>query len=237
MNTLAITGPEEERDRFKEFAKGPGLEKDEPSILDANKFIPMPESLNIEAGSQDMLYDIWFGTMPNCEWLPKDREAAKEQMRKDYREKNPPQDADKIAEQYKFNVDNYGCKTWYDWAVRMWGSKWNFCNPSVSESETDLIYTFDTAWSPMIPVIRKMGEMFPKLRFQLDYAEPGCWFQGTYIMEDGICTMDDCHDYIPSEEEQAEMDEMERLDRTEEIDLSPRYERLGEANGTKANDS
>jgi hypothetical protein len=221
MNTLTVTGPREELQRFLEFGKGPADEAGGQRILDANKFIPMPESLTkVESGSKDILYDIWYGNIDRVkdyQWIPEelkgDREKLKEFFRKD--KDRGDEDADALADQYKFNVDNYGCKTWYDWAIRNWGSKWNFSEPHlISENGNDLtdhpndfasslIYSFDTAWSPMIPVITRMGELFPQLRFVLDYAEPGCDFQGTYAMENGLNILDDCHEYIPSEDEEA----------------------------------
>jgi hypothetical protein len=205
---LTISGPEADLQRFKECAKGKESGDGQEYVLDANKFIPMPDSLNIESGSQDVLYDVWFGKMPEVEWLPKDREAAKGQLRKEYKERKEPLDADKIAEQYKFNVDNYGCKTWYEWHLRYWGCKWNFSEPSLREENGALIYAFSSAWSPMIPVIRKMGEMFPMLRFEMEYDEESHAFVGKFVVWHGMILEDESHEPAPeeymSEEEIAE---------------------------------
>lgn len=74
----------------------------------------------------------------------------------------------------------------YDWCVKNRGTKWNFCETVLcKETEKKLVYSFDTAWSPPIPVIQKMAERFPELRFKLNYYECGSGFKGTLICEKG----------------------------------------------------
>jgi hypothetical protein len=236
MNTLTITGAHDELMRFLEYAKEQRKDGEECRLLDANQFIPMPESLKVDAGSRDVVYDIWYGDIgkvKNYGWIPDDiktdREKLKEFFRKEYK------DADVMADKYKFNMDNYGCKTWYDWACQNWGSKWNFGSVHlVDEGGTDLkepydfkgtlVYSFDTAWSPMTPVIEAMGRMFPMLKFVLTYTEPGCGFAGTFSMEDGIITEDESHEYIWQDEQECMADGEESL--------KPRYGRLKECQTT-----
>ena len=53
------------------------------------------------------------------------------------------------------------------------------------EKTGELLYRFNTAWSPIIPVIKKMGEMFKKLEFELRYFEQGMGFNGLFRMKQG----------------------------------------------------
>jgi len=69
----------------------------------------------------------------------------------------------------------------YDWCVKNWGSKWGISEPELNVDENEkgaeytnseapdkgsrLIYSFQTAWSPISPVIKKMSVLFPKLEF------------------------------------------------------------------------
>ena len=77
----------------------------------------------------------------------------------------------------------------YKWCCENWGTKWGICNAEVVQEFLERIshidYCFDTAWSPPLPVVLKMSEMFPGLRFILRYFECGCAFNGVYICEKG----------------------------------------------------
>ena len=61
----------------------------------------------------------------------------------------------------------YGSNNWYDWSVNNWGTKWNSCESVITyKDEENLHYSFQTAWSPAIPVIKKLAEMFDvEIRF------------------------------------------------------------------------
>jgi hypothetical protein len=85
----------------------------------------------------------------------------------------------------------------YDWCVKNWGTKWGFCNVElVVDDDGCLEYRFDTAWSPPVPLIAKMGELFKDLRFELRYYEGGCDFQDVIEVKDGEVVQDWTGDYI-----------------------------------------
>ncbi len=74
----------------------------------------------------------------------------------------------------------------YDWCINNWGTKWGFYNVELVDSEDgQLSYNFNTAWAPPIPLIRKMGELFPELKFKLKYYESGSCFKGTMSIKKG----------------------------------------------------
>jgi hypothetical protein len=43
-----------------------------------------------------------------------------------------------------------------------------------------------TAWSPPVPLIAKMGELFPKLEFVLRYKEEGMDYKGKMVIKNGV---------------------------------------------------
>lgn len=101
---------------------------------------------------------------------------------------------------WKINLEKHGHPSWYSWAVENWGTKWDAVDCRVSKemivppeggdgdspnSKMYVQYTFETAWSPPIPVIKKLGQMFPKAKFKLRYFEGGVGFQGTLIIKKG----------------------------------------------------
>jgi hypothetical protein len=78
----------------------------------------------------------------------------------------------------------------YDWCLTNWGTKWGICDPTLNEGKRVLYYGFQTAWSPPLPIIRKMGQMFPELTFRLKYFEGGMAFQGVFEMTKGYTNID-----------------------------------------------
>jgi hypothetical protein len=73
----------------------------------------------------------------------------------------------------------------YEWCIANWGTKWGFCDVEREVRPRSIIFTFQTAWSPPEPLIRKLGEMFPKLEFTLKYYECGGGFSGKLHIKDG----------------------------------------------------
>lgn len=84
--------------------------------------------------------------------------------------------------------DKYGYTDWYEFQVSNWGTKWNACDVTLEiESPTELSLSFNTAWSPPIPVIEKISEMFSFADITLNYYEEGMGYYGEMIFENGEC--------------------------------------------------
>jgi hypothetical protein len=79
----------------------------------------------------------------------------------------------------------------YEWCNRNWGTKWGFCSLTREIRPRSIFYSFQTAWSPPEPLIRKMGEMFPALKFVYLYWECGAGYQGKMVIENGIVVVDE----------------------------------------------
>lgn len=75
----------------------------------------------------------------------------------------------------------------YQWCCENWGTKWNASNCEVTKDEKKVLFRFDTAWSPPIPVIIAMSKKFPKLRFNLRYWEGGMGVKGSLTLKNGKC--------------------------------------------------
>lgn len=179
-NKVTITGPKEELDKIQAKLKG----KD--TVFDFNAIIPMPESLNVEAGSKtdeailvyltnklsfkpnkrtkksQKIYEILARFMPG-DW-PKElyrraAESSPERIEELY----------ELGKQYVYNYDNYGYTDWYGWRNANWGTKWNSAAPVVSRSEEVLEYEFDTAWDAPKPVIRAFRKQFPRVKISFRY--------------------------------------------------------------------
>jgi hypothetical protein len=82
---------------------------------------------------------------------------------------------------------------WYDWCVKNWGTKWDVDGAIDTDTENELVYMFDSAWSPPINAFIKISKDFPDLSFTLEYEEPGMCFEGTAEFQDGDFS-DDCRE-------------------------------------------
>ena len=85
---------------------------------------------------------------------------------------------------------------WYGQRLDKWGTKWPGYDLSIGESAID----FFTAWSPPLPVIKKLAELHKGFVFRLEYYETGMAFRGIYtaswsggevLAEDGYWDMTD----------------------------------------------
>lgn len=125
--------------------------------LDMNKFIPYPKKYAL----LDAAYPLLGG------------ENFEEKL-KQYKK--------------KFKVDKSGFALGgREWCIKRWGTKWNFVEVSLNQETDKLLYSFSTAWSPPVPVIRKMGKIFPKLKFSLTFQEEGMGYCGEEIVQGLKC--------------------------------------------------
>jgi hypothetical protein len=88
------------------------------------------------------------------------------------------------------NLNAYNYKTWYDFCVNEWGTKWDVGGGDgyINDIEGGLILTFDSAWAPPTKAYERLVEQGFKIRAM--YYEPGMCFAG--IWEDGS---DDYYEY------------------------------------------
>ena len=107
-----------------------------------------------------------------------------------------PFDCDKIIPQPQEIKDTGGA--WYNWCVDNWGTKWGaYSQPKneeieILEPDTNSVkfmkesssplriirYPFQTAWSPLDPVVEKLSEMYPEVMIKYAYLDEGDQFAG-----------------------------------------------------------
>ena len=66
---------------------------------------------------------------------------------------------------------------WHSWRVENWGTKWEGYEGRFNEDHT--AFSFYTAWSPPLPIIKKLAEITGQT-FVLGYIEYGMFFCGKY---------------------------------------------------------
>jgi len=203
-------------------------EKDEVTHFDCNQIIPMPESLEgTSAGPCEQTHEALFGQITDATHFTEDHDYVSDALIGEYRFENiralnhyvtrfniirsdmsdearisQVRACEEQAKRYEYNIQTYGCRTWYDWAIENWGTKWgayDVCVPEIKPlSKAGCIRAsirFDSAWGPPEPVIRRMIEMFPKCRVTLRYWEGGAGFQGKISGYKGKVTEEYLHEY------------------------------------------
>lgn len=173
-NILTLVGRSEEVEKVFAFIKG------ENGDIDFNKIIRMPKALDIESssmGDTGMHYlkaqaKMCFDTMTSLatEAKPHTELSIFEKNAVEYMSKASPKDKKKclsLGRKYLSNMHKYGYTTWYDWCRAKWGTKWNAYD---IYRDGDTI-EFNTAWSAPAPVIAQLSKKFPKVEFQLLYAD------------------------------------------------------------------
>jgi len=101
----------------------------------------------------------------------------------------------------------------YDWCCENWGSKWGICQCEIlEETEENINFIFESAWSPSTPLIKEMSKKLPNLTFgyncqeeTLDYAFDSTWKGGEEIeYEDTLEERQKAEKEMYAEDEEAE---------------------------------
>ncbi len=79
-------------------------------------------------------------------------------------------------------VAKYGYKSWYDWNIAHWGTKWDLCEPQLTRVDDNTVeISCQTAWSPPIAAFETMTGLGYDVRCL--YLGEGCEYAG--IWEEG----------------------------------------------------
>lgn len=160
------------------------LIRGENTCIDFNKIIPMPESLNIEDGSNtyqginlyltyvkpDVSYfgadeDKWapemftrINTLLTIERLFGAYKIMSEEEVKEFKAKPDFEQTFNLGKTAVENMINYGATTWYKWRCMVWGTKWNSYDTCLDGHNLSM----STAWSCPIGVLQGLAEICAK---------------------------------------------------------------------------
>lgn len=147
--------------------------------IDFNKIILMPESLNIEAGSRtdkglkaymDFVEVYTLAGNVNMDKLgdvPAESEEVFLSVRTDIRP-----DEWELGRTAFQNTMRFDSPTWYEWCIRNWGTKWNAYGYEDGRDYSDSPeLRFDTAWSAPHPILVRLAELYPSVRFTHEWAD------------------------------------------------------------------
>lgn len=190
---LHVQGPSAQVLAFVEKAKRAATQDEPGSSLTFDAFIPMPKELKIEESSTGSFgYDLFVLKKPELldgYWAKKSGATTLEGLQL-WVDLEQPQ-ARQLGEAYARNEEAYGHKSWYDWSIANWGTKWDAGSVSepdvlVTGESASVTYHFDTAWSPCEPVIEAMSEQFPELEFRATFDEESHAFYYEAVWSEGV---------------------------------------------------
>jgi hypothetical protein len=181
-NKITVRADRAERLRIFEAIKDDKLG---PGSIDFNKLIPMPKELDIESGSRsDMAIKIhktmeengitfrgdgYFGFAD----MDRAKTGAMEFLNKYAGEIKKDPEIIGFGKICAENEKKYGHATWYGWRSENWGSKWNAYGfgerPEFSPDDDTLI--FDTAWTGVPEIAKKISELSPGAHIEYRYAD------------------------------------------------------------------
>lgn len=182
---------------------------EDEDYFDFNKLIPMPQSLDVESGTNSFEGLIALAIAKpeeysaiNRAWKtlnlfnkelktePKYLEALKDP---DFK-KNDFEDKCAFGQILLDNYSAYGSCDWYDWRCKHWGTKWNATDCYIEDWDEDLLkITFSTAWAAPLPIFKKLIKSNPDQGFVFEWQnEDGC--ETHYFMmpsDDEILSIDE----------------------------------------------
>ena len=185
MSKIHFSGDQNRIDGLLEFIKG------DDTLFDFNKVIPMPESLNIEASSRTdsglkayrdfiTMYTMDGTVEKDLLNIPKEKEEIFLKTRPDIN-----LDEWNLGRTAFQNEQKYGSKSWFEFHIQAWGSKWNSYNSEMAEDNT---IEFCTAWTNVKPVVLALSQKFPDIEINYRWADEDIGLNiGDVTFKNGEC--------------------------------------------------
>lgn len=162
-NRLIIQAEESRVQEILDFLRGEPDEDGRPCHIDFNKIIPVPEELIVEESSRG---DMGLAILERREFAGMMYPEVKKQF--DQMLSEEKKEYLKLGRRYSDNKKKYGYKSWYDWRIANWGTKWEAYNQEMPQPNE---IWFDTAWSGVHRLVHKLSQMFPEAIFDYTFAD------------------------------------------------------------------
>ena len=152
-NIVTVHGERDEIARMRSEIEF--VEKEDRAPIDFAKVVPQADDLNITSDGLVMMLENQFSRHATMSKLIERIEKA---------------DLETVENFAKgvVNLKKYGHASWYNWNTSNWGTKWN------GYDQTDIgpnSFKFDTAWNHPTPIFEALIEKYPKLEFEVKYAD------------------------------------------------------------------
>lgn len=213
INRVRVTGDERDVSRFvSRVIQTEQLDSGEKeTVFDFNQIVQMPEdirdapeSIHVSYGLalQGYLSDTHHGFSPSIHkvgkaqalqpileysWVKEAGITRWQDLEKHLREQIPT--ASGLGRKAVENYETYGHMSWYSWSIAHWGTKWGAYQYREEERSPGVFEcTFDTAWSPPVPIYEAIALRFPTIHMVVHWFDEGWCHAGKIILdpEDGF---------------------------------------------------
>ena len=150
-NEVAVTGSQEELDRFKKRVAGL-CSQDKECDFTCQQIMPMPDLFRVTSSPVKA-----FETMEEVERYNEEHKRMADFI---------GQSLAMTLEHQKMLLTLFGHDNWYDWCRDNWGTKWDCMDVDMWVWDGELEYTFNTAWCPPKPIWEFLVKEFPTLQIQ-----------------------------------------------------------------------
>lgn len=161
--------------------------------IDFNRVIPMPETIRdtvsgteadeymviaLTSGLQEIKEDETWEKLVRKGRLSGGVDYIKRVYERLKNKNYSPEEIEKYiveGKKYLKNIENYGCKDWYDWAISNWGTKWNACDGGYNIDGRVLKIWFNTAWSVAEPIVWALNDQYDLEEIVCSYCDEDIW--------------------------------------------------------------
>lgn len=189
-NILIISGDEALVAKIKSEISGKYDDSKEERLIDFNKIIPCPHTLNITCGTttDNAIAILKFregdtkgiDRIMTYPWASKYKDA--EDLINDLIESGRANMEE--GQMALENISNYGYTDWKKWNTDNWGTKWNAYSQHARE---DGAIKFETAWSTPYSLMEALSRKYPEAVIKVRYADEDFGHNcGEYELQDGI---------------------------------------------------
>lgn len=141
------------------------------NLFDFNKVIPMPAELNLPEGSISEDAIKYYNKHKNDKTdeykkvktiNPNILSNEESKILKQYNVSNLYD----LGKLYEDNLKNYGARSWYDWCIQNWGTKWNAVDTTLDYDNKKII--FQTAWNIPQGILDELSKQNSAIPFEVD---------------------------------------------------------------------
>jgi Ferredoxin-like domain in Api92-like protein len=151
-NKIEVEGPADQLRVFLDAIKG------ENGVLDFNSLIPMPSLLRHTNSGTNTIDGVavhsWY-VEQEADYANGVKEIAR-----------------RFTQAEEDELNQIGYRSWYEWSIQHWGTKWNACDPEIiDEGSYRIDITFNTAWSAPMPIFKALKATFPTLTIRCHWRD------------------------------------------------------------------
>ena len=168
-NRLSIIGTEEQVAQVRAEIKG----EREDQYIDFHKIAPIPKELEGTVSPMRIVSQE--------EYDAQELKIATDDLTENERNWGISRSLTQaLADEYK---KKFGHCDWYGWQTSNWGTKWN----AYEQHEIDEnVIEFDTAWSTPYSLLVNLSKEYPKVTFEVEYADEDFGYNvGKYVLLNG----------------------------------------------------